>query len=133
MLRRIVISALEGGGYSVQKRVGVGERLVGGKHIVDVPAQKDGRRLIVSLKWQQVSGTAEQKVPFEMICLEDALKIGSYDAACEVSITLRADSGFACEELMQWCEEYRLDYVFGLARNSRLEAEIRDELAAAEA
>ncbi len=61
VLERMVIPALEGGGYSVQKRVGVGARLGGGKHIVDVLAEKDGRRLIVSLKWQQVSGTAEQK------------------------------------------------------------------------
>jgi hypothetical protein len=50
-----------------------------------------------------------------------------------VSITLRADSGFAREELMQWCEEHQVDYIFGLARNSRLEAEVRGELAEAEA
>ncbi len=81
VLERMVIPALEGGGYSVQKRVGVGARLGGGKHIVDVLAEKDGRRLIVSLKWQQVSGTAEQKVPFEVICLEDVLKTGVYDGA----------------------------------------------------
>ena len=51
----------------------------------------------------------------------------------EVSITWRADSGFAREELMRWCEQQRVDFIFGLARNSRLEAEIRDELAAAAA
>jgi hypothetical protein len=50
----------------------------------------------------------------------------------ELKITLRADSGFAREELMKWCEEHQVDYVFGLARNSRLETLIRDELAAAE-
>jgi hypothetical protein len=46
-------------------------------------------------------------------------------------ITLRADSGFAREELMKWCEQHQVDYVFGLARNSRLESLISDELAAA--
>jgi hypothetical protein len=46
---------------------------------------------------------------------------------------LRADSGFAREQLMQWCEQHQVDYIFGLARNSRLEAELRDQLAAAEA
>jgi hypothetical protein len=51
----------------------------------------------------------------------------------EVSITLRADSGFAREELMKWCESHQVDYVFGLARNSRLEAEVSGELAVAEA
>jgi len=29
---------------------------------------------LISMKWQQVSGTAEQKVPFEVICLIEALK-----------------------------------------------------------
>ena len=33
---------------------------------------------------------------------------------------------------MQWCEEHQVDFIFGLARNSRLETELRDELAAAE-
>ena len=32
-------------------------------------------------------------------------------------ILLRADSGFAREALMAWCEENRVDFVFGLARN----------------
>jgi len=39
----------------------------------------------------------------------------------EVQIVLRADSGFAREELMSWCEGAGVDFVFGLARNSRLE------------
>jgi hypothetical protein len=50
-----------------------------------------------------------------------------------VRILLRADSGFARETLMAWCEENRVDYVFGLARNTRLVAMIEDELAAARA
>jgi hypothetical protein len=36
-----------------------------------------------------------------------------------VCILLRADSGFAREALMAWCEANRVDYVFGLARNER--------------
>jgi hypothetical protein len=50
-----------------------------------------------------------------------------------VRILLRADSGFAREALMSWCEQNRVDYVFGLARNARLEAEIAPELARAKA
>ncbi len=38
----------------------------------------------------------------------------------EVKIVLRADSGFCRDELMGWCENNRVDYVFGLARNQRL-------------
>ena len=45
-----------------------------------------------------------------------------------VRILLRGDSGFAREALMAWCEANRVDYLFGLARNARLEAEIKTEL-----
>ena len=38
----------------------------------------------------------------------------------EVEIVLRADSGFCRDELMRWCENNRVGYVFGLARNERL-------------
>ena len=48
-------------------------------------------------------------------------------------ILLRADSGFCREALMAWCEENRVDFVFGLARNARLVAEIAVELLQAEA
>ena len=47
-------------------------------------------------------------------------------------ILLRADSGFAREALMAWCEANRVDFVFGLARNSRLTDEIAVELIQAE-
>jgi Transposase DDE domain group 1 len=50
----------------------------------------------------------------------------------EVRIVLRADSGFAREALMGWCEEGGVDFLFGLAKNERLVAEIASELAAAE-
>ena len=51
----------------------------------------------------------------------------------EVRILLRADSGFARDSLMAWCEENGVDYLFGLARNVRLVGEIAAELAEAEA
>jgi hypothetical protein len=49
-----------------------------------------------------------------------------------VRIVLRADGGFAREALMAWCEENRVDYLFGLARTSRLVEQIHIELAWAE-
>ena len=49
------------------------------------------------------------------------------------NILLRADSGFAREALMAWCEENRVHYLFGLARNERLVGEIAAELEAARA
>jgi hypothetical protein len=43
---------------------------------------------------------------------------------------LRADSGFARDEIMTWCEENDVDYLFGLAKNGRLEKLIAAELEA---
>jgi len=51
----------------------------------------------------------------------------------DVRIIVRGDSGFAREGIMSWCESNGVDYVFGLARNSRLVAEISQELVTAEA
>jgi len=50
-----------------------------------------------------------------------------------VKIILRADSGFCREPMMQWCEKTGVDYVFGLARNSRLVRTIGAELQEAKA
>jgi hypothetical protein len=50
-----------------------------------------------------------------------------------VRILLRADSGFCREALMAWAEANRVDFVFGLARNERLEAEIAPDMAQARA
>lgn len=38
----------------------------------------------------------------------------------QVRIILRGDSGFCRDQLMSWCENNGVDYVFGLARNKRL-------------
>ncbi len=62
------------GGYEVRRRVNIGSRLGVSKHFIDTYAIDDvGRPHLISLKWQQVGGTAEQKVPFEVICLADAM------------------------------------------------------------
>ena len=49
----------------------------------------------------------------------------------QTRIMLRGDSGFARDTLMSWCEANDADYVFGLARNARLERAIEQELAEA--
>lgn len=50
-----------------------------------------------------------------------------------VRIILRADSGFCREESMRWCEDNRVDYVFGLARNERLRRRIGKPMRQAQA
>ncbi|MBI4032748.1 hypothetical protein HY374_03520 [Candidatus Berkelbacteria bacterium] len=81
VLEQMILPALQRGGYAHQKQINIGTRPGGGRHFVDAVAEKDGRRWLVSLKWQQVSGTAEQKVPFEVICLAEAVLSGGYEGA----------------------------------------------------
>src|SRR3954468_10838472 len=45
----------------------------------------------------------------------------------QVKITIRADSGFCREAIMAWCEANDVDYVLGLAQNTRLKAMITAE------
>jgi hypothetical protein len=51
----------------------------------------------------------------------------------QVRILVRADSGFARDELMAWCEANGVHFLFGLAQNERLNAMIAGELAQAAA
>ena len=76
MLEAMVLPALLGGGYRLRKQVDIGWRLGGGRHLIDLVAEQpdSGRAFLVSLKWQQVTGTAEQKVPFEAMCLAEAIR-----------------------------------------------------------
>src|SRR5208337_697381 len=47
----------------------------------------------------------------------------------QVRILLRGDSGFCRDEIMSWCEDQKdVDYLFGLAKNSRLEAMIERDM-----
>ena len=74
VMEQMVLPALERGGYEYFRQVAIGERLGGGKHIVDLVAyDESGHGYLVSMKWQQTSGTAEQKVPFEAMCLIQAV------------------------------------------------------------
>lgn len=73
VLEQMILPALERGGYSYRRQVSIGDRLGVGAHKVDVLAISDSEEIPISLKWQQVSGTAEQKVPYEIICLAHAI------------------------------------------------------------
>lgn len=46
----------------------------------------------------------------------------------QVRIVLRGDSGFCREELMSWCEQHQVEFVFGFARNDRLRRTIADAM-----
>jgi len=55
-------------------------------------------------------------------CLQEMQRIVKQIRAAwpEVKIVLRGDSGFCRNELMSWCENNGVDYLFGMARNQRL-------------
>ena len=74
VMERMALSALEENGYKVRRQVHIGSRFGVAKHKIDLHAEDaTGRLHLISMKWQQVQGTTEQKVPFEVICLADAL------------------------------------------------------------
>jgi hypothetical protein len=51
----------------------------------------------------------------------------------EVRIIVRGDSGFCRDEIMRYCEDHpKLDYVLGLAKNSRLKKALHTEMAQAQ-
>ena len=74
VLEQMVPHSLEKGGYTVVKSANVGKRPSGNKHIVDAIAIKGNQKFLISLKWQQVNGTAEQKIPYEVISLLKIMK-----------------------------------------------------------
>lgn len=70
--------------YAVEKQVIVGTKPGGGKHKADIVAMRpNGTKFLVSLKWQQSAGSAEEKIPFEVIKLLHTLREnhGTYQKA----------------------------------------------------
>jgi len=55
-------------------------------------------------------------------CLQEIQRIVKQIRAAwpEVKIVLRGDSGFCRNQLMSWCENNDVDFLFGMARNKRL-------------
>jgi len=81
VLEAMILPALMQGGYRYLPQQVIGRRFGGGRHIVDAIAEKDDQKYLVSLKWQQTGGTAEQKVPFEVISLADVVLDGGFTKA----------------------------------------------------
>ena len=67
VLENMILPALKRGGYLFEQNKRVGERLNGSPHKADCFLTEE--KILISLKWQQTSGTAEQKIPYEILCL----------------------------------------------------------------
>jgi Transposase DDE domain group 1 len=81
--------------------------------------------LCAKLRRANIDGAAGARAEIERIVAQIR------ERWADTRIILRADSGFCRDELMHWCEENRVDYVLGLARNARLVRAIGAELQAA--
>jgi len=69
VLEEMVLPAIQLAGYQYEKQSCIGRVMGDRPYRADllVHDRVSGRRIVVSLKWQQVAGTAEQKIPFEVI------------------------------------------------------------------
>ena len=74
VLEEMIPPSLKRGGYSFERNKKVGERLNGDSHKADYFLTKE--EILISLKWQQKGGTAEQKIPYEVLCLGKAILDG---------------------------------------------------------
>ena len=64
--------------HKVQTQVNVGSKRNGGRHYVDVLLNNTE---LLSLKYQRVQGTAEEKIPFEVMKLQHAVVDHGYKSA----------------------------------------------------
>lgn len=70
-----------------KRGVYVGKKRNGGKHYVDILLNGDE---LLSLKYQEVQGTAEEKIPFEIMKLQQMVVDGGYRCATIVLAGLDA-------------------------------------------
>jgi len=70
-------------GYNVDEQDNIGLRPTGGEHNTDLIVEDwdTGEKEIISLKIQMGQGTAEEKVPYEAMCLQHACETYGYTHA----------------------------------------------------
>ena len=83
--------------YQFKTQVNVGLKRNGGKHYIDILLES---KTLLSLKFQRVQGTAEEKVPFEIMKLQQAVEDYGYE--CAILVLAGLDSAW------KW-----KDYYFG--------------------
>lgn len=84
VFEQIVLPALDHAGYRYRTQVYIGDKPNHRKQIIDLVIDKIDhldRPILVSKKWQQSGGTAEEKIPFEVIMLVRACQKLNYQKA----------------------------------------------------
>ena len=75
VFENVVAPALESNGYVITTVRTVGSGIGGGQHRIDkLAVAPSGERILISVKWQEVGGTTDEKIPFEVIKLLDLLE-----------------------------------------------------------
>ena len=114
--------------HKFESQVVVGNKRNDGEHIVDIliggestkkpnrkrPVSNHSGGELISLKYQGVNGTAEEKIPFEFMKLQDAIDDYGYDSA---TIVLAGENGWS------W-KDYYLSDVFR-ARMKKIYPDVR--------
>jgi len=76
-----ILAALKEAGFAVEAQVRIGMRAGSLKeHVVDFVARRKGETLLISTKWQNSAGSAEEKVPWEVLSLNHALRGSEHSA-----------------------------------------------------
>jgi hypothetical protein len=84
VLEEMVVPALQRAGYAFKAQQAVPDPFLPGRtHRLDVAVtdSNTGARIGIEFKWQQVSGTAEEKVPMEYLRLLKCVEHGHLDRA----------------------------------------------------
>ncbi len=80
VLEEMIEPVLRRAGYHYVAQYPVGQRPDGKPYRADLVILEP-RRIVISLKWQQVGGTAEEKVPFELMTLAYLVHQGKCEKA----------------------------------------------------
>jgi PD-(D/E)XK nuclease superfamily domain len=99
----LVAYILKGGGYSVREQVLFGRRH-GGQYKLDVMANRGTRVIAVSVKWQRVPGSWEEKVPAEIETLENNIK---HHPEVALGYVVLGGPGWAAQKRARWCRGVR--------------------------
>ena len=95
-----------------KSQVNVGTKRNGGKHYVDILLNE---RVLLSLKYQRVQGTAEEKIPFEVMKLHHACLDHKYE--CAIIVLAGPDKAWKWKEYYLGAEfKYDMKQVYPTVR-----------------
>ena len=111
VLEAMILPSLDRGGYCYQTQVDIGERPGGGRHKIDVLAERESKKILISLKWQQVSGKPSQYDDLSVFIDEQEEFRQRVNASQLPHTEIDVSNGNlerVCDEIVEWMGERRL-------------------------